>query len=144
LGLTVTLRSLYRKPAFSQLILGNFSPDGLGSTSPSSTAGVISVYTLGTPSSKANAEAASSGRPSALMGVGQKRPWKAMLCTHSATLVARCSPRGWWTVLMMTGTSAECQSLATITQSSPGPKGSALSAATAAWQNTAKRVWLSA
>ena len=53
------------------------------------------------------------------MGVGQKRPWNAMLCTVNAHLALRYLPWGRYTLLIITGTRPECQSLATKHTSSP-------------------------
>ena len=65
---------------------------------------------------------------------------------HHAAGGAPClqpSPRAPAPTLSSSGTSALCQSLATKTASSPGPKGSARAAAIAARQKSAKRLWLS-
>ena len=112
------LRSELMNAAFIQLSFLNFLPIGLESTSPSFL-GVRSSYILPCESSKKKSLDADSGSPSSPMGVGQKRPWNAMLCTVNAHLALRYLPLGRYTLLIMTGTRPECQSLATKHTSSP-------------------------
>ena len=88
---TVMLRSELMNAAFIQLSFWNFLPRGVESTWPSFL-GERSSYILPWESSKKKSLDADSGRPSSPMGVGQKRPWNAMLCTVNAHLALRYLP----------------------------------------------------